>query len=81
MYVAPLEEHANEYRWQRVYAHDVFAIVKCVNPECSSTKLQTRLVNVLEERNLHPAFGCGTISELWQLEFHERRTKHRCEEL
>ena len=80
VYMVPLREQVNEYRWEEVYAHDVFALVKCVNPECISAELQTHLANILKERNLHRAFGCGTLSELSQKDFDELSKTHRREQ-
>lgn len=64
VYVVPLREQVNEYRWEDVHARDVFVLVKCVNPECTSAELQTHFADALKGRNLYLAFGCGTLSDL-----------------
>lgn len=79
-YMVPLRGQVNEYRWEEVYAYDVFALVKCVNRECISDELQTHLLNALKERNLYSAFGCGTNSELSQKDFDELSKAHRREQ-
>ena len=38
VYMVPLRDRCKRIRWEEVYAYDVFALVKCVNPECISAR-------------------------------------------
>ena len=80
VYLVPLEAEINPYHWTEVYAYDVFALVKCVGSKSMSTELEAQLSKVLQDRNLHSSFGCGTISELSQGKTPANRSKrHRRE--
>ena len=80
VYMVPLKVEVSHWHWAEQYAYEVFALLKCVEPDCISTLLTAQLASVLKERNLYNSFGGGTIREVCQQDYDKWTTMHRQEQ-